>query len=320
MKRLKKLFVSLLTGCMIFGFAAVETSAAAYTYTVNLYAGNKGTVNGSDKVSIAGFSAGQSVDFSAVNMAASDPKYYVKGIRRSGEDVIMKENKFVVDGDADYVVAYGISANRIAYTITYQDQDGNELLPSETFYGDIGDKPVVAYRYIEDYIPQALAMTRTLSANAAENVFPFVYTPGESDTIITNTTVVTVPGDTVTTTVTVPGTTTGTGTDDGTAATATDNPAAAAAADANTAAADAATDNPAGTDETTDETEEIPDETVPEGLVDLDDEEVPAGNINAEPEAVKKSLPIVAGVGIGVGALAALAALTVFIIKKRKIK
>ena len=29
-------------------------------------------------------------------------------------------------------------------------------------YGNVGDKPVVAYKYIDSYIPQAYALTKTL--------------------------------------------------------------------------------------------------------------------------------------------------------------
>ncbi len=94
----------------------------------------------------------------------------------------------------------------MAYTVQYKDADGNELAESQTFYGNVGDKPVVAYRYIENYVPQALALTKTLSENAAENVFTFTYAPGETNRVIETTTTITtvVPGNTVYNTVTVP--------------------------------------------------------------------------------------------------------------------
>ena len=77
----------------------------------------------------------------------------------------------------DYVVAYGIKGDMLAYTVNYQDANGKTLADSQTFYGNAGDKPVVAYKYIENYIPQALALTKTLSDNESENVFTFTYTP-----------------------------------------------------------------------------------------------------------------------------------------------
>lgn len=39
---------------------------------------------------------------------------------------------------------------------------------------------MAAFAYIEGYEPQAYNLTRTLSVNEAENVFTFVYSPGES--------------------------------------------------------------------------------------------------------------------------------------------
>ena len=85
----------------------------------------------------------------------TDDKYYVKGIRLSGRDnnETLAAPSFTVDKDADYVVAYGIKGNMVAYTVNYQDASGNSLAESQTFYGNVGDKPVVAYRYVENYIP-----------------------------------------------------------------------------------------------------------------------------------------------------------------------
>ncbi|MFR5116687.1 MAG: hypothetical protein ACLTDV_06445 [Eubacterium sp.] len=40
---------------------------------------------------------------------------------------------------------------------------------------------MVAYRHIENYVPQALALTKTLSDNEAENVFTFEYAPGATN-------------------------------------------------------------------------------------------------------------------------------------------
>ncbi|MFR5701531.1 MAG: hypothetical protein ACLUD0_06470 [Eubacterium ramulus] len=47
------------------------------------------------------------------------------------------------------------------------------LAESQTFYGNVGEQTSrVAYRYIEKiFIPQALALTKTLSENEADNVF-----------------------------------------------------------------------------------------------------------------------------------------------------
>ena len=54
-------------------------------------------------------------------------------------------------------------------------------------------KPVVAYRYIDNYLPQAYNITGTLKEDS-ENVFTFVYTFIPEAGIITNYTVIELPG------------------------------------------------------------------------------------------------------------------------------
>ena len=306
-----------------------------------------------DEITVSGLKQGDIVSFDvqagAVQMA-DDSKYYLRGIRQSGRDNdTVQTSAFRVDGDAEYVLAYGIRGNQTGYTVNYQDAQGNELAPSRTYYGNVGDKPVVAYLYIEDYNPQTLALTRTLSENEAENVFTFVYTPVPTE-------VITEPGDTITNTTTVtetvPGTTdegtaagTGTGTagtgtagtGTGTAGTAGEGAGAAGTAGEGTGAAGEGT-GAAGTDETgtagtdgtaagetdaaADEgTTDIQDEEVPQDnqdLTDLDEEEVPQSNINIDEEEVKKGLPMVAGVAIGVLAVAALGVIIVLVRKRMK--
>ena len=366
-------FTSLMTLCLVLGLFPVNTLAEEYTYQVTFYSGNQGTFNGTeglsvdnhssgsqyaveengDEITVSGLKQGDIVSFDvqagAVQMA-DDSKYYLRGIRQSGRDNdTVQTSAFRVDGDAEYVLAYGIRGNQTGYTVNYQDAQGNELAPSRTYYGNVGDKPVVAYLYIEDYNPQTLALTRTLSENEAENVFTFVYTPVPTE-------VITEPGDTITNTTTVtetvPGTTdegtaagTGTGTagtgtagtGTGTAGTAGEGAGAAGTAGEGIGAAGEGT-GAAGTDETgtagtdgtaagetdaaADEgTTDIQDEEVPQDnqdLTDLDEEEVPQSNINIDEEEVKKGLPMVAGVAIGVLAVAALGVIIVLVRKRMK--
>ena len=366
-------FTSLMTLCLVLGLFPVNTLAEEYTYQVTFYSGNQGTFNGTeglsvdnhssgsqyaveengDEITVSGLKQGDIVSFDvqagAVQMA-DDSKYYLRGIRQSGRDNdTVQTSAFRVDGDAEYVLAYGIRGNQTGYTVNYQDAQGNELAPSRTYYGNVGDKPVVAYLYIEDYNPQTLALTRTLSENEAENVFTFVYTPVPTE-------VITEPGDTITNTTTVtetvPGTTdegtaagTGTGTagtgtagtGTGTAGTAGEGAGAAGTAGEGTGAAGEGT-GAAGTDETgtagtdgtaagetdaaADEgTTDIQDEEVPQDnqdLTDLDEEEVPQSNINIDEEEVNKGLPMVAGVAIGVLAVAALGVIIVLVRKRMK--
>ena len=84
---------------------------------------------------------------------------------------------FEVEEDRDYVVVYGLLGDAVSYTVNYLDAGGNELAPSETYYGNVGDAPVIAYLYIDGYQPQAYNMTGVLDRDASKNVFSFVYTP-----------------------------------------------------------------------------------------------------------------------------------------------
>ena len=334
MKKWKRLLVSLLTVSMTLGASTMSVMAddtTPYTYKVTLSAGNKGTINGQSKIEVSDISYGSQFSFdntALYNIQVTDDRYYVKGIRLSGRDndEALAAPAFTVEGDADYVVAYGIKGNMVAYTVNYQDASGNALAESQTFYGNVGDKPVVAYRYVENYIPDALALTKTLSDNESENVFTFTYTPGATDRIVETTTTITttVPGTatpgtgtgnvgtaggttggtTGGTAGTTGGTTTGTtgGTTDGTTTGTTDG---------------TTTDNDSQDTTAKDkDTATSEDEQTPKSLVDLDDEDTPKGNIDAKDKTSKT--PIAAGIGIIVVVVAALAGLIVFLKKRAK--
>lgn len=335
MKKWKRLLVSLLTVSMTLGASTMSVMAddtTPYTYKVTLSAGNKGTINGQNKIEKSDIAYGSDFSFdnaALYNIQVTDDRYYVKGIRLSGRDNASSKKldapAFTVTGDADYVVAYGIKGNMVAYTVNYQDASGNSLAESQTFYCNVGDKPVVAYRYVENYIPDALALTKTLSDNESENVFTFTYTPGATDRIVETTTTVTttVPGTatpagaagttgTAGTTGAAAGTGTGTtaGTAGGTTAGGT------AAGDTTTGGTTGGTTNADNSQDTTDDTTTEPDEQTPKSLVDLDDEDTPKGNIDAKDKTSKT--PIAAGIGIIVVAVAALAGLIVFLKKRAK--
>ena len=331
MKKWKRLLVSLLTVSMTLGASTMSVMAddtTPYTYKVTLSAGNKGTINGQSKIEVSDISYGSRFSFdntALYNIQVTDDRYYVKGIRLSGRDNASSEllaaPAFTVEGDADYVVAYGIKGNMVAYTVNYQDASGNALAESQTFYGNIGDKPVVAYRYVENYIPDALALTKTLSDNESENVFTFTYTPGATDRIVETTTTVTT---------TVPGTATPAGTTGATAGTGTGTTAGGTAAGGTTAGGTTAggtttggtaggttnADNSHDTTAKDKDTATSEDEQTPKSLVDLDDEDTPKGNIDAKDKTSKT--PIAAGIGIIVVAVAALAGLIVFLKKRAK--
>lgn len=196
MTRILSLFTAL---CLLFATSITSQGAEkkTYTYTVTFSAGNQGTLSTADGVSISvdgggdyqitpsadgktvkitGLTAANSIRFlnSAVSLP-TDSKYYVKGIRMGGRDDSLELAYFPVERDQDYVVAYGIQGDMVQYTVNYQDGAGNQLYPSQTYYGNVGDRPVIAYLYVEGFQPQAYNLTRTLQSDASKNVFTFVY-------------------------------------------------------------------------------------------------------------------------------------------------
>ena len=341
MLKWKKLFVSLLSVSVIAGLGVAPVKAAQtvtpYTYKVTLSAGNKGTINGQQKVEEVDLAAGSTVSFDINDIKVSDEKYYVKGIRLSGRDnsEALAAPAFRVNGDADYVVAYGIKGDMVAYTVNYEDEQGNKLAESQTFYGNVGDKPVVAYRYIENYVPQALALTKTLSDNEAENVFTFKYAPGATNRVVetVNHVTVVIPGNTITNTVTVPAGTTGTTGGNGTGANGTNGTGAngtngtgangttgtnGTGTNADGTTTPGGTDANGGQDADQNGTVENPDEQTPQDQINLDDEDTPTGNIDAGKETQDKNK--ILGVSIAIIVAAVVALIALFVAMKRRKK
>ena len=325
MLKWKKLFVSLLSVSVIAGLGAAPVKAAQtvtpYTYKVTLSAGNKGTINGQQKVEEVDLAAGSTVSFDINDIKVSDEKYYVKGIRLSGRDnsEALAAPAFRVNGDADYVVAYGIKGDMVAYTVNYEDEQGNKLAESQTFYGNVGDKPVVAYRYIENYVPQALALTKTLSDNEAENVFTFKYAPGATNRVVetVNHVTVVIPGNTITNTVTIPAGSTGTTGGNGTGANGTTGTNG-TGTNADGTTTPGGTDANGGQDADQNGTVENPDEQTPQDQINLDDEDTPTGNIDAGKETQDKNKTLGVSIAIIVAAVVALIALFVAMKRRKK--
>ena len=295
------LSVLVLTGVLAQGVLAAEPEEPSeehpYTYSVTLSAGKQGTFADGDRIVREELKYGDYVNFDwRDQLTLKDDKYYAKGIRRSGED---NSNSFITDqvqvtGDEDYVVAYGVLGDMVAYTVQYLDENGNELAPSKTYYGSVGDRPVVAFQYIEGYLPQAYNLTKTLSENEADNVFPFEYAPASEIRNVT----VTVDGGT--TVVTTPAAGTGT------------------AQQGAAAAGGAAADENAGGNAEGD-TVEVEDEEVPRDLVDLDEEEVPLAKGELEEDTIRETsvMPIVVGSLIALLAVAGIVGMVIYYKKKK---
>ena len=197
MKKSLKYFAAALI--MVAGIFSQSTNAKAfsYTYTVTFSAGGQGSINGGiqvrkasgnsssvsieskgDKVVVNGLEYGDVISCDAQGNVSlnENSKYYVKGIRLSGRDNnTVAQSAFLVSGDQDYVVAYGIPGELAEYTVNYVDANGNKLADSKTYYGNVGDEPVIAYLYIDGYIPSNYNQSGKLVSDVSKNIFNFVY-------------------------------------------------------------------------------------------------------------------------------------------------
>lgn len=370
----KKILLLLAAACLSSGFLAVcvqaeakeaaGTMAEGYTYTVTVYAGSQGIFTDRVRLSVDHRESGSTVesqveaeegmvrvkglikdDIIVLDLQPDsirlneESHYYVKGIRKSGRDNnTVAASAFRVDRDADYVVAYGVRGDMVGYTVNYQDTSGNAVLPSERHYGSIGDKPVAAYKYKEGYEPEVMALTKTLAADEAENVFTFIY-----NRVVKNKRVVTrqleMPGTTANTiTEILPGTVPEAvpekvPIENGTAEDGTEGAREETAVDGgNTEERTAGEETVAGETSMAEETmsdgmaknvplQRMGEEEVPLAnhvLKDLDGEENPDGNARLD-EREKKGLPLAACIGIALAALAALIVLFI-VVKKRGYK
>ena len=186
--------------CMIAALAlpalAADTSSdATYSYTVRIFPGDKGTIDGKKDPIVTVVEPGyewSGSDFDYGQRAASDTdKYYVRGIREAGRDNNTTNNlinpSFIVDRDIDLVVAYGVKGSDVTYKINYLEYGSNKkLLEPQTYHGNIGDKPVVAYLYIDGYVPQYKNVTGTLDADSAKNEWTFYYIDADDASVAVN--------------------------------------------------------------------------------------------------------------------------------------
>ncbi len=338
--RCPKVLTGILALCTVFHLSAADCRAAEpeeYTYTLTISSGNHGTFSSTDVVTVengAGYektgagtdkivvsnlpyNARVSIDAAAdgmVNLGVQSKKYYVKGARESGRDESQPSmQSLTVTSDLDYVVAYGIQGDMTSYTVHYQNEAGSTLLPSRTYRGNVGDRPVVAYRYVEGYQPQAYNITRALVKNEAENVFTFVYTPvaaggGGGGGTTEEDGGAAAPA--------APAAPEGTPAAPG-AAPAAPPAAAGGGAGAGGGAADAVPGGGEAPVEVPDE--EVPQDEGPEELQDVGDEEVPLAEPGNEMRALGFRNMMGAAVIAGAGSLA-LMALIVFWVKRRRMQ
>ena len=266
-----------------FSFVNDAYADDGYTYTVRIYAGNQGTIDGGDVKVYTGLKAGDRIPFDPASVTLKDDsKYYVSGIRRSGADNFDPENPqtpvITVKGDEDYVVAYGILGKSVRYTVRFRDAEGKTLATPQSYYGNVGDKPIIAFSYIDGYYPQAYSLTKTLSEDESQNVFDFIYTStADTETVITE----------------------------------TDNGAVTVAQNGGAGGAGAGAANADGTEIADNDTPQAE----PQEMIDLDDGDVPTTDA-ADTESKTGVSPVV--IGAGVVALAAIAGLAIAFARRRR--
>ena len=191
MKRnMKKILSKVFAFALLFSLVILPVRAADddYDYTVTIFGGLHGTVKSVNPVN------DQYID---VQTADKIVLKVPKGYRWNPNDfeVTVNDQKyfwglefqfagkedspafdFEVDTDVDIVPIYRTAYNAVEYTVRYLHVGDNaEVYPQQTFYGNVGEKPVIAYKYKEGYIPTAYNETRTIDEDPSKNVFTFYY-------------------------------------------------------------------------------------------------------------------------------------------------
>ena len=322
MRKLKTILMAALAMTFLLN-SSVECFAAEAenTYRVTVSAGNQGSINGSDKYTeILASGADFEFETGAVTLKTTTgtdaegnevvvpSKYFVKGFKISGREELYLRIGFTVTEDRDYVVAYGIAGNQTLYTVEYVDTNGKTLAEPDRFYGSVGDKPIVAGKYIAGYAPQAFALTGELVKNPEEssevNNFKFVYTPSQIDYY--NRVTEYVDGGYYTVFVNGGTSVVGGGTAGG------------------GVAGGGATNVTGGGNETANPGDEnaggVPGgQEGPAEIIDLDDEETPLANIDVEGNSTENVIPMITYVAMAIAAILA-AVVAVYISKKLKKK
>ena len=173
MKKLITILTVMLMFALTFSAAAVwaeptddpandSANEDGYKYNVTVYSGLQGTYKGKTKDS-NDYAYKELVTISLDDVVVTNKKYYARGFRTTGHDndEASPQLTFNATTDVTYEVAYGIKGSLVAYTVNYQDESGGTLIASDTYYGMPGDKPVISYKYVEGYLPDAFNKDRS---------------------------------------------------------------------------------------------------------------------------------------------------------------
>ena len=116
MRKLAKLVSVLLLVVLLSGLGGTAWAANTTTYKVRFYPGNQGTLSGS-----AEGTYNYNAPATFPDVTVKDNRYYFKGFREAGLDnsSTYYQSGLVVKQDMDYVAAYGMMSNAVAYTVSF---------------------------------------------------------------------------------------------------------------------------------------------------------------------------------------------------------
>ena len=179
----KKIF---LAGLLLFAMLTVPASAEEYSYNISVFSGEQGAFDaaGTDCITYP-CKPGDPVNFSQeglialVNQHLQRPdKYIATGIRPAGRDNDQEDGytpmAFNAREDGLYCITYEVKTNVVNYTVTYTTENGTQLLPPETYQANVGDRVVVAFKYVDGYEP-VNARNITDTVEASSTTFNFKY-------------------------------------------------------------------------------------------------------------------------------------------------
>ena len=111
-----------------------------------------------------------------------DELYYFKGYHVAGIEGSLAGAQDITH-DIVFVASYGIENNLVEYYVNYVDENGNGIGPiRNTYVGNVGDKPVVAFVHINGYAPKVRNYTGTLTEDEVLE-FTFEYRENRIDTV-----------------------------------------------------------------------------------------------------------------------------------------
>ncbi len=208
MKRIRHILTLLFAAVMV--ITAGMQVKAEYEYKVTLLAGQYGSIDDDEKVEfyvpyngtvtfeqavedgeqiIKATAEGKTYTLRLNTKIEGAAKFFCKGFHVSGIETV-KNGPQTIEKDMVYVASYGMKGRIVSYTAKFVDAAGAQKAEPKTYYGNIGDKPVITCEYIEGYVPNAIQMTGTLvdpnnlpdgwPPERVPNEFTFVYHPADT--------------------------------------------------------------------------------------------------------------------------------------------